>query len=68
MHLHGQFFKLLAVNGQPAQENSWRDTVLVGPKESVDIGLVPIDKGLWALHCHILEHAEAGMMITIGVK
>jgi FtsP/CotA-like multicopper oxidase with cupredoxin domain len=68
MHLHGQFFKLLAVNGRPAHENFWRDTVLVGPKESVDIGLVPIDKGLWALHCHVLEHAEAGMMVTVGVN
>lgn len=68
MHLHGQFFRLLAVNGRPVHENFWRDTVLVGPKESVDIGLVPVDKGSWAFHCHILEHAEAGMMSTLGVK
>lgn len=68
MHLHGQFFRLLAVDGQPAQENFWRDTILVGPKQSVDIGLVPMDKGLWANHCHILEHAESGMMSTIKVE
>jgi FtsP/CotA-like multicopper oxidase with cupredoxin domain len=68
MHLHGQFFKLLAVDGQPAQENFWRDTILIGPKQSVDIGLVPMDKGLWANHCHILEHAESGMMSTIKVE
>ncbi|MEC4748492.1 multicopper oxidase family protein [Methylomicrobium sp. Wu6] len=68
MHLHGQFFKLLAVDGEPAQENFWRDTLLVGPKQSVDVGLVPLDKGLWANHCHILEHAEAGMMSTFKVE
>lgn len=68
MHLHGQFFKLLAVDGLAVQENFWRDTILIGPKSSVDIGLVPIDKGLWANHCHILEHAEAGMMSTIKVE
>lgn len=68
MHLHGQFFKLLAVDGRPAHENFWRDTVLIGPQESLDIGLVPIDKGTWAFHCHILEHAEAGMMSALGVQ
>jgi FtsP/CotA-like multicopper oxidase with cupredoxin domain len=68
MHLHGQFFKLLAVDGLPAQENFWRDTILIGPRQSVDIGLVPMDKGLWANHCHILEHAESGMMSTIRVE
>jgi FtsP/CotA-like multicopper oxidase with cupredoxin domain len=68
MHLHGQFFKLLAVDGKPAQENFWRDTLLIGPKQSVDVGLVPLDKGLWANHCHILEHAEAGMMSTFKVE
>ena len=46
----------------------WQDTVLIGPKESIDIGLVPMDKGVWAHHCHILEHAESGMMSTIIVK
>ena len=32
-----------------------------------DIGLVPEDPGLWMMHCHILEHAEAGMMTTLEV-
>lgn len=68
MHLHGQFFKVLARDGEPAQENFWRDTLLIGPKQSVDVGLVPLDKGLWANHCHILEHAEAGMMSTLKVE
>jgi len=68
MHLHGQFFRLLAIDGEPAQENFWRDTLLIGPKQSVDVGLVPLDKGLWANHCHILEHAEAGMMSTFKIE
>ncbi len=68
MHLHGQFFKRIAIDGEPVEENFWRDTVLIGPKESTDIVLIPLDKGIWANHCHILEHAEAGMMTTIEVK
>ena len=31
-------------------------------------GIVPIDAGTWMMHCHILEHAEAGMMTTIAVR
>ncbi len=67
MHLHGQFFRLIARDGKPVDERFWRDTILIGPEESVDIGLVPLDKGLWAYHCHILEHAEAGMMSVVRV-
>ncbi|MGR9087698.1 MAG: multicopper oxidase family protein [Gammaproteobacteria bacterium] len=68
MHLHGQFFRLLSVDGQPVRENFWRDTLLIGPRQTVDVGLVAMDKGMWANHCHILEHAEAGMMSTIKVE
>ena len=68
MHLHGQFFKVVARNGKPVNEPHFRDTVLVRPRESVDIALVPLDKGKWVNHCHILEHAEAGMMTVVEVK
>ncbi len=68
MHLHGQFFKVLTKNGAPYDEGFFRDTVLLGPKESVELGLVPLDKGDWVNHCHILEHAEAGMMTVVQVK
>lgn len=67
MHLHGQFFKVLARDGRPVDEPHWRDTVLVHPRETVDVALVALDDGPWMLHCHILEHAEAGMMTMIEV-
>jgi FtsP/CotA-like multicopper oxidase with cupredoxin domain len=67
MHIHGQFFKVLARDGRPVEERHWRDTVLVRPRETVDVGLVPLDLGLWMLHCHILEHAESGMMTLVEV-
>jgi FtsP/CotA-like multicopper oxidase with cupredoxin domain len=68
MHIHGMFFKLLARNGVPVDEPHFRDTVLLHAKESVDVGLVPEDRGRWMLHCHILEHAESGMMTLVEVK
>jgi len=61
------FFRLLARNGAPVDEPFFRDTVLVHSQETIDIGLVPEDPGRWMMHCHILEHAEAGMMTTLEV-
>jgi FtsP/CotA-like multicopper oxidase with cupredoxin domain len=68
MHVHGMFFKVLARNGTPVDEPYWRDTALVHAQETVDVGLVPLDPGRWMLHCHILEHAESGMMTTVEVR
>lgn len=68
MHLHGQFFKVISKNNKDFQEPFLRDTVLVEPNQTVDILLMPKDMGTWALHCHIQEHAEAGMMTLIKVE
>ena len=68
IHLHGMFFRLLARDGAPADEPFFRDTVLIHARETIDIGLVPLDAGDWMLHCHILEHAEAGMMTMLAVR
>jgi FtsP/CotA-like multicopper oxidase with cupredoxin domain len=42
--------------------------VLVHAKETVEIAAVPEDRGRWMMHCHILEHAEAGMMTVLEVR
>lgn len=68
IHLHGQFFKVVSRNGIATEENYFRDTVLLMPGETIEIGLVALDAGIWALHCHIQEHAEAGMMTTFTVS
>ena len=67
MHLHGVFFKVIARDGKPVDEGHWRDTVLLQPREIVDVGLVPTELGNWMLHCHILEHADSGMMTLFAV-
>ena len=68
MHLHGQFFKVIARDGKPTDEGFFRDTVLIYPKERVKLATVPLDKGRWMNHCHILEHQDAGMMTIVEVK
>lgn len=67
MHIHGQFFKVISRNGQAVDDPFFRDTVLLYGRETVDVGMVPIDWGRWMMHCHILEHAESGMMTEIRV-
>jgi FtsP/CotA-like multicopper oxidase with cupredoxin domain len=59
-HLHGNRFQVLDVDGWPA---AWKDNVLVPPNASVRL-MVSLDghPGHWMYHCHILEHAEGGMM------
>ncbi len=67
MHIHGQFFKVIARNGQPLDVPYFRDTVLLHGRETIDVGMVPVDWGRWMMHCHILEHAESGMMTEVRV-
>ncbi len=67
MHLHGHFFRVLRVNDRPTPHREWRDTVMVGPRGSVDVAFVADNEGEWMFHCHILEHAAGGMMGTITV-
>ena len=68
MHIHGQFFKVIARKGQPVEDLYFRDTVLLRGRESIDVGMVPLDWGRWMMHCHILEHAESGMMTLVEVN
>lgn len=67
MHIHGQFFKVIARNGQVVDEPNFHDTILLRGKETIDVAMVPMDWGHWMMHCHILEHAESGMMSEIHV-
>lgn len=67
IHLHGQRFLVLAVNGDPMQDLSWKDTVLVPAGATVDLLVEMTNPGRWMLHCHIAEHLESGMHTVIDV-
>jgi FtsP/CotA-like multicopper oxidase with cupredoxin domain len=68
IHLHGQRFLVLAVNGEPTRNLVWKDTVLVPAGGTVDILLDPSNPGHWMAHCHIAEHLSAGMMMGFTVE
>jgi FtsP/CotA-like multicopper oxidase with cupredoxin domain len=64
MHLHGHYFKVVAVNNVSI-EGALRDTVLVPPSTSVTIRFAADNPGNWAFHCHHIYHMNAGMMGAI---
>jgi len=67
MHLHGFSFRLLSRNGSAVPHRQWADTVLVPPRETVDIAFVADNPGDWMLHCHVTDHQTAGMMTVLRV-
>ena len=67
IHLHGHSFRVVSRNGRPTRHREWRDTVLMAPRERVDIAFVADNPGDWMFHCHILEHMEGGMMAVVRV-
>ncbi|MGX1501070.1 FtsP/CotA-like multicopper oxidase with cupredoxin domain [Labrenzia sp. MBR-25] len=68
IHLHGHSFRVLSRNDQPTAYREWQDTVLMAPREKVEIAFVADNPGDWMFHCHILEHQAAGMMGVIRVS
>jgi FtsP/CotA-like multicopper oxidase with cupredoxin domain len=68
LHIHGFFFQVLDANGSPVRPLQWKDTVDVPFKETLQL-LVRFDDrpGAWMVHCHILDHAEGGLMTTVQV-
>ena len=68
IHIHGQRFLVTAVNGVPADNLAWKDTVLVPVGATVDLLLELSNPGEWMVHCHVSEHLEAGMKFTFTVE
>jgi FtsP/CotA-like multicopper oxidase with cupredoxin domain len=75
IHLHGVHFQVISREVMPELAAGWKtvkdgyvdagfkDTVMVMPGERVKL-LMKFEKysGLFAYHCHTLEHEDAGMM------
>ena len=62
MHLHGHVFEVTKISGHPVAQGALHDTVLVPPHGSVTIVFDANNPGNWMIHCHVLYHAEGGMM------
>ena len=64
-HLHGYFFQVLDDERIP----EWKDSVDIPVHTELKLA-VSFDErpGTWMYHCHILDHAEVGMMGTLRVS
>ena len=73
VHVHGASFQVMSRTGGRGRlfpwEGGWKDTVLLHDRETVRVRL-SFDSGYtgrYLLHCHKLEHEDAGMMLNFRV-
>jgi FtsP/CotA-like multicopper oxidase with cupredoxin domain len=68
-HLHGFTFQRLDASRMPVRPVQPKDTIDIPPLGTEHL-LVHYDDrpGVWMFHCHILDHAEAGMMGMIHLE
>jgi FtsP/CotA-like multicopper oxidase with cupredoxin domain len=58
MHMHQPGGYIVAKDGMPLAQPYWSDTINVSPGERITVVYTARDTGVWAWHCHILNHAE----------
>ncbi|MEL6962177.1 MAG: multicopper oxidase family protein [Pseudomonadota bacterium] len=67
LHLHGHSFRVIKRDGRDEPYQPFRDTVLLGVDETIEVAFVADNPGKWMFHCHVLEHQGSGMMGVIEV-
>ena len=67
-HTHGHAFEILSVDGVPPVQRTMSDTIDVGIRQVARLRFVATNPGAWMVHCHILGHAERGMMTVLEVE
>lgn len=66
IHTHGHHFQV--IDRSIGSVNAWlRDSILMEPREIVEIAFVADNPGKWMIHCHMLEHQMAGMQAWFNV-
>lgn len=62
-HLHGFFFQVIRRGDRAEPFLEWKDTINVAARSSLTFRVAFDERpGKWLYHCHILEHAEGGMV------
>jgi FtsP/CotA-like multicopper oxidase with cupredoxin domain len=72
VHMHAGQFRVLSRSGGRGQVFPWekglKDSVLLMPFETVEVAVhFQLHRGIYLLHCHNLEHEDAGMMLNFEV-
>lgn len=67
IHIHGQRFLVLEMDGVRTHNMVWKDTALLPVGSTMDLLVEMSNPGAWMVHCHIAEHLSAGMMFSFVV-
>ena len=67
-HLHGIEFEVLSVNGEVPAYRRLEDSLNVPIYGTLRLRIEADNPGDWMSHCHILPHAEGGMMTVLRVQ
>jgi FtsP/CotA-like multicopper oxidase with cupredoxin domain len=68
MHLHGQSFRVLTINGAPADAPLVKDSIDVdGHMGSAVVEFTAHNPGDWLLHCHKPMHMDGGMISLVKI-
>jgi FtsP/CotA-like multicopper oxidase with cupredoxin domain len=67
-HLHGMPFEVLSINGVAPTHKRIEDTLLLRIRDRARLLILADNPGDWMAHCHILPHAEDGMMTVLRVE
>lgn len=75
IHIHQNDYRVVSINGKPVNVRGDQDVVPLPPEDARGVpGRVEIDipfqdyDGDYVMHCHILDHEDAGMMVRIDVR
>lgn len=66
-HQHGAHFEVLSIDGIAPPRRQVEDTVNIPLFGLARLRMVPTRPGDWMSHCHILPHADGGMMTVLRV-
>lgn len=68
VHVHGQRFLVLSMDGVQNENMVWKDTAIVPVGSTMEMLIEMSNPGEWMIHCHIAEHMHAGMMFSFSVE
>jgi FtsP/CotA-like multicopper oxidase with cupredoxin domain len=63
-HLHGHTFQVV----RPGNRGPRKDTVLVPPKQTVEVDFDTDNPGRWIVHCHNEYHLDGGMATFVEYR
>lgn len=62
LHIHGHVWQMIEADGQPLENQPWRDTAVVPGLSKIKLAMVADNAGLWVLQSLVAERADAGLL------